>query len=122
LYDATIQDEDKLKKDAEWTLFDNMIKKHRIQPLEWNPYMCHEQIRLTPAGIIQFYCFNEFNKKKLPSSTLVLWFCYQVMKIVPFLGTGDMYTCYGRLVVKRDRKEKQKLALQLQRQEADGMI
>jgi hypothetical protein len=122
LYDATIQDKDKLKKDAEWTLFDSIIKKHRIQPLQWKPYMWHEQIRLTPAGIIQFYCFNESNIKKLPSSTLVLWFCYQVMKIVPFLGTGRIYGRYKLLVEKRVRAEKQKLALQLQRHEADGMI
>ena len=122
MYDATIQDEHKLEKDAEWTLFDSMIKKHHIQPLQWKPYMCHEQIRLTPAGIILFYCFNEYNIKKLPSSTLVLWFCYQVMKIVPFLGTGCIYSRYKHLVDKRDKKEKQKLALQLQRQEADGMI
>ena len=120
MYDADI--DGSLKQDEAWTLFDSMIKKHRIQPLQWQPYMLHKKIRLTPAGIIQFYCFNESDIKNLSSSTLVLWFCYQVMKIVPFLGTGCIYRCYKLLAKKRHRKEKQKLALQLQRHEADGMI
>jgi hypothetical protein len=99
-----------------------MIKKHRIQPLQWKPYMPNKTIHLTPAGIIQFYRFNESNIKTLSSSTLVLWFCYQVMKNVPFLEAGCIYDRYKLLAEKRDEKEKQRLALQLQRHEADGMI
>jgi hypothetical protein len=77
-----------------------------MQPLQFEKYMKYQVISLTPAGIIKFYCFNGSKKAdQSTSKTIVLWFCYQVMKLVPFLGTGEINYYYGILARNRDKKK-----------------
>jgi hypothetical protein len=64
------------------------------------------EISLTPAGIIKFYCFNGLKKtQQNTSKMIVLWFCYQVMKSVPVLGTKDINSYYRIFAKNRDEKK-----------------
>jgi hypothetical protein len=41
---------------------------------------------------------------------IVLWFCYQVMKLLPVLGTGEINSYYRIFAKNRDKKKGGKTA------------
>ena len=96
-----------LSKPAEKALFRSTIAKHRMQPMHFDKYIHQSEISLTPAGIIKFYCFNGLKKANRITSSkmIVLWFCYQVMKPVPVLGTKVINSYYKIFAKNRDKKK-----------------